>query len=749
MKPKKTVEQYRREYLIKLERRKEKLIRKNTKHAKESTAPKSLVIKREDIVSMIPAVLSFFVPLVLYIITSPRTITAYGDSASLISHAYFLDAAHPPGYPLFVILGHIFSKIPIGDIAFRLSIMSTLTASLTSLFLYHVFIKFKLPRSWSLLSTLIISFSYSIWLYAITPEVFVINNFLAVLILYLTLKFNETKSSGKEKKYLYLIAISIGLGLANHMTIVLLALPVIYFLIIEGAFTARSNILKFIICMAVGLSPYILVVKSSFDPSYPQYGNVQGLTRFVEYLTRYDYGGVLSGGVKTEIGSNESYFGMFFHYLKLLIRNLTVLSIPGILYFIGKKISGARSVERITAITAVLSGIIFPAFALSGLGESDLHSQGVAERFGLLGFLFLGISFAVGTFYLFENIYGGKKRVFGKIMLLGLLLFLIITNYKKADKRNYLLAKTYAGNILGQLNDGDAVFTTDDMTFSALYYFSRVEGVKNIRLINSGFLGNANYQKELKNYWPELISTDSPYEFDIARNIIGNTNKEGKSAYFVMFDDPYPYGFLGNPYFLEPQGLLMKADLENEIAEIAKHSSENYWINYDYTGLENAYYDAFSKLAKYNYAHRAGVNVNLYVNYGCLACALTELENASAVNSGVEYNENTLSKMITDIKKPVTVEEYLNLAKSRFLQGLPNTANLNRTEWDLRRAYELSPQNEEVAGGLGEIYEMMKIYSLAEKYYREADKINPDGGWDEAVERVQKERGRFRVGEYF
>ena len=102
---------------------------------------------------------------------------------------------------------------------------------------------------------------------------------------------------------------------------------------------------------------------------------------------------------------------------------------------------------------------------------------------------------------------------------------------------------------------------------------------------------------------------------------------------------------------------------------------------------------------------------------------MTELENASAVNSDVEYNESTLSKMITDIKKPVTVEEYLNLAKSRFLQGLPSTANLNRTEWDLRRAYGLSPRNEEVVGGLGEIYEMMKVYPLAEKYYREADKI--------------------------
>ena len=748
MKPKKTAEQYRREYLTRLERRKEKLIKKHRKHAKESAVPKLLVIKKEDVDSVIPAVLSFIVPLVLYIITSPRTITAYGDSASLIAHSYFLDAAHPPGYPLFVILGNIFSKIPIGTIAFRLSIMSTTFASLTSLFLYLIFLKFKLPRSWSLLSTLIISFSYSIWLYAITPEVFVINNFLAVLILYLTLKFNESMSDGKEKKYLYLIAISIGLGLANHMTIVLLALPVIYFLIREGAFSTKSNILKFIVCAVVGLSPYILVVKSSFGLNYPQYGNVQGFTRFAEYLTRYDYGGILSGGVKTQIGPNESYFGMFFHYLRLVIRNLTILSIPGTFYFIGRKMSGGRSVEQVTAIIAVLSGVIFPAFALSGLGESDLHSQGVAERFGLLGFMFLGISFAVGTFYIFENIYGGKKNVFGKILLFGLLLFLIITNYKKADKRNYLLAKSYAGNILGQLNDGDAVFTSDDMTSSALYYFSRVEGVKNIRLINSGFLGNVNYQKELKNYWPGLVTTDSPYEFDIARNIIENTNKEGNSAYFVMFDDPYPYGFLGNPYFLEPRGLLMKADLDNKIADIAKRSAVNYWAGYDYTGLDDAYHDAFAELAKYNYAHRAGVNANLYVNYGCLACALTELENASAVNSDVEYNESTLSKMITDIKKPVTVEEYLNLAKSRFLQGLPSTANLNRTEWDLRRAYGLSPRNEEVVGGLGEIYEMMKVYPLAEKYYREADKINPDGGWDEAVERVQKESGRFRVGEY-
>ncbi|KKQ47655.1 MAG: Transmembrane protein [Candidatus Woesebacteria bacterium GW2011_GWC1_38_13] len=761
-KPKKSPEQYHQDYLKRLHRRKKRSVETKPASRQQSAAEKDIIPARHfvktgllSVQNILFVILSFAIPLSLYLATSPQTVTGYADSASLITHAYHLDIAHPPGYPIFVLIGHLFSKIPIGTIAFRLSIMSSLFASLTSLLLYKLFQKLKLSPAVSLLSSLFISFTYSVWLYAITPEVFVLNNFLAVLLLYLTLKFKEHQDSGTKGSniYLYLIAFVSGLGFANHMTIVLVVLPVFYFIYKGMSFPRRresiQTLLEFTLCFIFGLSPYLFVIISSHGNNYPHYGNIPGLTRFIQYITRYDYGGLLSGGVKTVSNPNENYFGMFLHYLKLAINGLTIFSLPGIFYFIYKKVTRSGSIEQIIAVITILGGFVFPLFSLAGLVESDLHSQGVAERFGLLGFLFLGIAFVLGTSNLAEKFEKSEKKTILKIGLLLLISVTVYSNYKKIDKSRFQITKNYALNILNSLDDGDVVFTSDDITASALYYLSEVEKVKNIRLVSSGFLGNESYQKELKDYWTDLITTGSSYEFDVARNIIENTNKNGNSAYFVMFDDPYPFGFLGNPYYLIPQGLLLKADLNTNLSDVTKNSQEDHWENYDFTDIDKNYSDAYAKLLKNYYFHKAEVNATLYLSYGCQPCAETELKNVSASLPGSKFNKDVLNSLDTQTSLPNSARGLLDLAKSRFsAQSTPTQNDFHRTAWDLQRAYAMSPRDKEIIGGLAEIYEMLGIYPLAIKYYKETKALDPNGGWNEPLKRVETESKKFKLFDY-
>jgi hypothetical protein len=103
-----------------------------------------------------------FFALIVYILTLGPTVTGE-DSGELVSAAYTLGIAHPPGYPLWCILGHLFTYIPFGPVAWRVNLMSATFGSLTVFLVCLVGLKltrnriaaatgaltFALPESWS------------------------------------------------------------------------------------------------------------------------------------------------------------------------------------------------------------------------------------------------------------------------------------------------------------------------------------------------------------------------------------------------------------------------------------------------------------------------------------------------------------------------------------------------------------------------------------------------------------------------
>ncbi|MEW6104067.1 MAG: DUF2723 domain-containing protein, partial [bacterium] len=72
--------------------------------------------------------LVFFISFGVYLHTLTPTV-GFHDSGELITCTWTLGIAHPPGYPLYTLLGKVFiTLIPIGNIAFRMNMQSTLFA---------------------------------------------------------------------------------------------------------------------------------------------------------------------------------------------------------------------------------------------------------------------------------------------------------------------------------------------------------------------------------------------------------------------------------------------------------------------------------------------------------------------------------------------------------------------------------------------------------------------------------------------
>src|SRR5437870_9716147 len=65
----------------------------------------------------------------LYFLTAARDIVV-GDTPELIRAAATLGVAHPPGYPLFTLLGHFFSVLPLGPVPFRVNLLSVICDAL-------------------------------------------------------------------------------------------------------------------------------------------------------------------------------------------------------------------------------------------------------------------------------------------------------------------------------------------------------------------------------------------------------------------------------------------------------------------------------------------------------------------------------------------------------------------------------------------------------------------------------------------
>ena len=79
----------------------------------------------------------FFIALLTYILTLEPT-TSFWDCGEYIATAHKIQVGHPPGAPLFLILGNFFSNLGFGDsnVAYMINFMSSLCSALTILFLF-------------------------------------------------------------------------------------------------------------------------------------------------------------------------------------------------------------------------------------------------------------------------------------------------------------------------------------------------------------------------------------------------------------------------------------------------------------------------------------------------------------------------------------------------------------------------------------------------------------------------------------
>ena len=179
----------------------------------------------------ISAVISLVASFLVYLATMADTVP-YWDSGEFIASSYILGVPHPPGSPLYLLLGRIFSMLPFNsDIAFRVNLISPIVSALAVMFLYLSNVKlinrFRgkiktqldaiIVYSSSLIGSLTFAFTDSHWFNAVEAEVYGFSTFFTAIVVWLILLWSEKADEDGNERYILIIAYMIGLATGVHL----------------------------------------------------------------------------------------------------------------------------------------------------------------------------------------------------------------------------------------------------------------------------------------------------------------------------------------------------------------------------------------------------------------------------------------------------------------------------------------------------------------------------------------------------
>jgi Protein of unknown function (DUF2723) len=113
---------------------------------------------------------ALLVPAVAYVAAVSHEPASW-DTAELQGVPYILGISHPTGFPIYVLLGWIWSHaLPFGTIAFRTNAFCAVAMAVAIALGYAVAVELEAPRPAALLATLWLAFTPSIWQHAVRAE---------------------------------------------------------------------------------------------------------------------------------------------------------------------------------------------------------------------------------------------------------------------------------------------------------------------------------------------------------------------------------------------------------------------------------------------------------------------------------------------------------------------------------------------------------------------------------------------------
>ncbi|HEY5469524.1 MAG TPA: DUF2723 domain-containing protein [Bacteroidales bacterium] len=216
---------------------------------------------------------------IVYLLTLEPTVS-FWDCGEFILSAFKLQVGHPPGAPLFLMIGRIATLFAGGDtskVALTMNILSALCSAFAILFLFwtithlvrKVFVNDKPLESKhipaiigsGILGALAYTFSDTFWFSAVEGELYAISSLVTALVFWAMLKWEDDSDKPYAGRWIVMIAYIMGLGLGIHR-LNLLVIPVLVFVFYFKKYEVTTKgVIKTLIfsILLVGLMVFVLM----------------------------------------------------------------------------------------------------------------------------------------------------------------------------------------------------------------------------------------------------------------------------------------------------------------------------------------------------------------------------------------------------------------------------------------------------------------------------------------------------------
>jgi len=506
--------------------------------------------------SYLAALIVSLAALVLYLVTlSPST--AMWDTSEYIAAAYTLGLPHPPGNPLFVILGRVFSILPIASsVAVRINILAAIcsaaSAGMWFLVTERVLVGWFTAR-WQrvfggVLAALIGATAFTVWNQSVVNEkVYTVSLVGIAIISWLMIRWADDPDGPRADRLLVLVAYLCGLGYANHMAGMLAAPAVgLAVLIIRPRTILRWKLL--LACAGVllfGLTPFATQpIRSAYFPAINEGEPTACHTKlelsctfskgtydaFVYNFNRGQYG-------KPDLNDRQATFGqqigMWWLYFKWQwIRDAhdvhpfaqaLLAAVFLVLGLIGGWVHWQRDRRSFwyfgpLMFTMTLLLIYYLNFKLGASQDPASpapHEVRDRDYFFLWSFSAWGVWAALGLLYIWESIaalFGTENVRVGRESfalpkrnswayaspILVLAIIPIFANWHWASRAGHRDTRDFAADLLNSVEPYGVLITVGDNDTFPLWYAQEVEGIRrDVVVANTSLLNTDWYVRQI------------------------------------------------------------------------------------------------------------------------------------------------------------------------------------------------------------------------------------------------------------
>ena len=501
----------------------------------------------------------FVATLLLYSWTLAPTVTLT-DSGELIVVAHGLGVAHPPGFPLWVILAHLASLVPLGNVAVRINFASALFAALASAMLTLVVAELMIAASYltapkrrgkgaqrsnkaaphaawggkdddsgvgrllvlapAIGAGLLMGFSRTLWSYATIAEVYTLNTLLIFVIFFLMLRWRRGIIADRRRigapmedghsapadtahdVFLYAAALAFGLALGVHHVSVALILPALAVIVYrtEGLrfFRSRRLIYAALISVAALVAIYTYLPLAAAHRPVINWGNPRSLQEIWWHVTGRQYQVFLSFTPKI-IGEQSLEF------CRMVLREfgLSWLPLPLVFAFAGFTSAFKRDRTFFWFLLFVVIADLAYAFNYEIAEDKDAYylptffAIAIAAGFGIRWLIQLAIS---------KPMLIGRPYLIAVIAVLLTVTIAFTGNWPFNNRRHYFIAHDYVENLLSAIEPDGLLLTFDWQVASPMFYAQELEQRRrDVKVVDINLLRRSWYFDYLRHAYPGLI----------------------------------------------------------------------------------------------------------------------------------------------------------------------------------------------------------------------------------------------------